>query len=178
MTIKRRLTVAALVTSTVAAVALFLSPAPKAQAQDHGRSVTVSGTIYGTLDLAREGGPAWVGHVLVSFDNRPPLTADFVDRNTSFVQKKNGISGSEIISLEFTDGSGSFDIVGRFESNMTSAPGLGLLHETGSIANGTGNYVNVSGQVSIQGPAVVPPSPEGGAPMWISEIHGVVLGLK
>lgn len=176
MTIRRKLTVAALVTSTAAAVALFLSPAPTAQAQGQGRSLTVSGTIYGILGLAPEGVPAWIGHVMVSFDHQPPVIAKFVDRNTSVAFKKNGLSGTETISLQFTDG--SFDILGRFEVSAGSTPNLFVLHETGSIANGKGKYANASGQVSIQGPAVEPPSPEGGVPMWISEIHGVMLSGK
>jgi hypothetical protein len=176
MTIRRKLTVAAFVTSTAAAVALLLSPAPKAQAQGQGRGVTISGTIYGTLGLAPEGVPAWIGHAVVSFGNQPPVISDFVDRNTSAAFKKNGISGTEIISLEFTDG--SFDIVGRFEVSAGSTPALFFLHETGTIANGKGKYANASGQVSIQGPAVEPPSSEDGVPMWISEIHGVMLEAK
>ncbi len=175
MTIRRKLTVAALVTFTVAAVALFLSLAPKAQAQGQGRSLTLSGTIYGSLDFAYPGGPAWVGYALISFDKQAPLKATFVDKGWHEFKPNGGMIGGETIKLTF-DG-GTFEILGRFESNMGSTPGMAYLHETGSVANGTGAFTGVSGQVTIQGPAVLPP-PGAGVPMWISEIHGVVLGLK
>ncbi|HEY5909015.1 MAG TPA: hypothetical protein VJA21_00270 [Verrucomicrobiae bacterium] len=175
MTIRCKLTVAALVTSTVAAAALFLSPAPQAQAQGQGRSVTVSGTIYGSLDFAYPGGPAWVGHALISFDKQAPLTATFVDKGWHEFKPNGGMIGGETITLTF-DG-GTLEILGRFESNLGSTPGLVYLHETGSLANGTGAFAGVSGHVTVQGPAVVPPA-GAGAPTWISEIHGVVLGAE
>ncbi len=175
MKIGHKLTVAALVTSTVAAVALFLSPAPKAQAQGQGRGVTLSGTIYGSLDFGYPGGPAWVGYALVSFDKREPLTATFVDKGWHEFKPNGGMMGGETIKLTF-DG-GTLEILGRFESNVGSTPGLAYLHETGSLANGTGAFTGVSGQVTIQGPAVLPP-PGAGVPQWISEIHGVMLGVK
>jgi hypothetical protein len=174
MTIRRKLTVAALITSAAAAVALFLSPVPKAQAQGQGHSVTLSGTIYGSLDFVQG---AWVGHVRLSFDNQDAVTATFIDSNDSMVPGKNGIDGTETILVDFGEGH-SFKILGRFASNALT-PGLFSFHETGAIAYGTGKYANASGQVSIQGLAAgMPPSPDGGVPMWISEIHGVMLGVK
>ncbi len=128
MTIRRKLTVAALVTFTVAAVALFLSLAPKAQAQGQGRSLTLSGTIYGSLDFAYPGGPAWVGYALISFDKQAPLKATFVDKGWHEFKPNGGMIGGETIKLTF-DG-GTFEILGRFESNMGSTPGMAYLHET------------------------------------------------
>jgi hypothetical protein len=177
MTLRHKLSIVTLAASIAGAIALLMSPGPTAQAQSPGGGVTISGTIYGTLGLAPEGVPAWIGNAMVSFGNGPALIATFIDRNNSADFKKHGLSGTETISLEFLDGSGSFDIVGRFNVSQASTPGLFVLHETGYITNGKKNYANLSGRVTVQGPAVEPP-PEGGVPMWISEIHGVTVGTK
>jgi hypothetical protein len=144
------------------------------------QAVQISGTIYGSFDYDFEGVGAWVGHVLVSFGDKPAKVATFADRNTSFNQRKNGaIYGTETISLSFTDGSGTFDILATFEGTPGATPGLFDLHEIGTIANGTGEYSRVSGSVTVHGPFLFPdPSITQGAPLWISEVHGAILGFK
>lgn len=142
--------------------------------------VSVKATIYGVFDYTFEGTGAWVGYCLVALGDMPVKRATFVDRNTSFDQRSNGaIYGTETISLRFEDGSGTFDIEARFEGTPSSTPGLYQLHETGSIANGTGDYSHASGHVSVQGPFLFPdPSVTAGAPPWIAELRGFVQGVK
>jgi|SRR5215472_2364129 len=144
------------------------------------RGVEISATIYGNFDYNFEGVGAWVGHALVRFGEKPAKAATFADRNTSFNQRKNGaIYGTETISLHFDDGSGAFDILARFEGTPGATPSLYMLHEIGAISNGTGNYAGLSGYVTVQGPFLFPdPAITEGAPPWISELHGMVLGMK
>jgi hypothetical protein len=129
MTLRHKLSIVALAASIAGAIALLMSPVPAVQAQSPGGGVTISGTIYGTLgqDPMYPDDPekiAWVGHAMVSFGNAPALIASFIDRNNSASFKKHGLSGTETISLEFLDGSGGFDIVGRFNVSEASTPGL------------------------------------------------------
>jgi hypothetical protein len=144
------------------------------------RGVEIAATIYGSFDYNFEGVGAWVGHALIRFGEKPAKVATFADRNTSFNQRKNGaIYGTETISLSFTDGSGTFDILARFEGTPGATPGLYMLHEIGAISNGTGTYAGVSGYVTVQGPFLFPdPAITEGAPPWIAELHGMVLGMK
>jgi hypothetical protein len=153
---------------------------PKPEAAGRAQTVEFSATIYGSFDYNFEGVGAWVGNALIRFGSKPAAVASFADRNTSFGQRPNGaIYGTETISLKFTDGSGSFDIVARFEGVPGSTPGLYTLHEIGAISNGTGTYAGVSGYVTVQGPFLFPdPTITAGAPPWIAEIHGAISGLQ
>jgi hypothetical protein len=146
----------------------------------HERAVQVSATIYGAFDYNFEGVGAWVGYALIRFGDKPAKVATFADRNTSFQQRTNGaISGTETISLRFSDGSGTLDIVARFEGTPGATPGLYNLHEVGAIGNGTGDYSHASGYVTVQGPFLFPdPSITAGAPPWIGEIHGSIVGMR
>jgi hypothetical protein len=121
-----------------------------------------------------------VGHSIIRFGDKPAAVAIFADRNTSFGQRPNGtIYGTETISFQFADGSGSFDIVARFEGTPGSTPGLYMLHEVGVIANGTGGHSGASGYVTVQGPFLFPdPAVTAGAPPWIAEIHGAISGFQ
>jgi hypothetical protein len=150
------------------------------QVLSQGRGVAVSGTIYGAFDYTFEGKGAWVGYALLAFGDKPAVKATFVDRNTSFGQRKNGaIYGTETISLTFTDSSSTFDVVARFDGIPDSTPGLYTLNEIGSIANGTGKYALASGHLTVHGPFLFPdPTTTPGAPLWIAEIHGIVFGLQ
>lgn len=139
----------------------------------------VSGTIYGSYDYAFEGKGAWVGHAILAISGREPVKATFVDRNTSIQRKSDGgIFGTETITLSFPDGT-SFQVLGEFSGTPASTPGLYILHEEGNIANGTGTYNHVSGQLAIEGPFLLPdPNTTPGAPPWVAEIHGVIDGLN
>ena len=138
--------------------------------------LTLAGTIYGNFDAENPGGPAWVGHLLVTIGDEPARVATIVDRNTGMVPNANGtITGSETISVTFTDGSGSFDIVGEFVVTPAAVPALAYLNETGKIANGTGAYAHASGWVFVHGPFVLPFTPPvQGTPQWIAELHGEI----
>ena len=153
---------------------------PKPEAAGRAQTIEISATIYGSFDYNFEGVGAWVGNALIRFGEKPAVGATFADRNTSFGQRPNGaIYGTETISLRFADGSGTFDIVARFEGTPGSTPGLYKLHEIGAIANGTGAYTGVSGYVTVQGPFLFPdPTVTPGAPPWIAEIHGAISGLQ
>jgi hypothetical protein len=107
------------------------------------------------------------------------VTAGIVDRNTSIAQKPDGgICGTETITVSF-DGGGTLEIRAKFTGTPASAPGLYTLHETGWIENGTGAYSGAAGHVVVQGPFLFPdPKATPGAPVWISEIHGVIRGLS
>ncbi len=139
----------------------------------------VSGTIYGYYDYAFEGKGAWVGHAILSISGSQPVKARIVDRNTFLVRSADGaISGTETISLSFSDGA-SFQVLGTFTGTPAATPGLYTLHETGIIANGTGAYDHATGQVSIEGPFLLPdPSVTPGPPPWVAEIHGSIQGLQ
>ena len=139
----------------------------------------VSGTIYGSFDYGFEGKGAWVGHAILAIGGNPPVKATIVDRNNSIARTPDGaISGTETITFSLPDGS-SFDVRAKFTGIPASTPGLYRLDETGTIANGTGAYDRVSGQVVVQGPFLFPdPATTPGAPPWIAEIHGVIQGLK
>lgn len=152
----------------------------KEEAHARAQGVQISATIYGVFDYNFEGVGAWVGHALIRFGDKPAKVATFADRNTSFQQRKNGaISGTETISLRLTDGSGTFDIVARFEGTPGATPGLYNLHEVGAIGNGTGDYSRASGYVTVQGPFLFPdPATTAGAPPWIGEIHGAIFGMR
>jgi hypothetical protein len=158
----------------------FAQPRAKPEASTRAQAVQISATIYGSFDYNFEGVGAWVGHALIRLGDKPAKVATFADRNTSFNQRKNGaIYGTETISLRFTDGSGSFEIVARFEGTAGATPGLYNLHEVGSIGNGTGEYSGVSGYVTVQGPFLFPdPTITPGAPPWISELHGEIFGIN
>ncbi len=165
------------------ALLVFL-PAARAQLREKPEAfartpaLQISATIYGGFDYNFEGHGAWVGHALVSIGNSPAKVAEFADRNTSFGMRQNGaIYGTETISLRFIDGSGTFDIPARFEGTPGGTPGLYNLHEVGSIMNGTGAFLGVSGVVAVQGPFLFPdPSVTAGVPPWIAEIHGSIHG--
>jgi hypothetical protein len=150
------------------------------EARPRAQSTQISATIYGSFDYNFEGAGAWVGYALIRFGDKPAKAATFVDRNTSFQQRRNGgIYGTETISVRFTDGSGTFEVVARFEGTPGATPGLYHLHEVGAIGNGTGAYSRVSGYVAIHGPFLFPdPATTAGAPSWISELHGQVSGLS
>jgi hypothetical protein len=152
----------------------------KPEASGRAQTVEISATIYGKFDYNFEGVGAWVGNALIRLGDRPAAVATFADRNTSFSQRPNGaIYGTETISLRFADGSGTLDIVARFEGIPGSTPGLYTLHEIGVIANGTGAYSEVTGYVTVQGPFLFPdPMVTAGAPPWIAEIHGAISGLQ
>ena len=153
---------------------------PKPEPAGRVQTVEISATIYGSFDYNFEGVGAWVGYTLVRFGDKPAAVATFADRNTSFGQRPNGaIFGTETISLRFANGSGTFDIVARFEGTPGSTPGLYALHEIGVIANGTAAYSGVSGYVTVQGPFLFPdPTVTAGAPPWIAENHGAISGLQ
>jgi hypothetical protein len=137
------------------------------------------GTIFGSYDYGFEGKGAWVGHAILAIEGRPPLQATFVDRNTSIARKPEGeIWGTETITLK-TPAGDSFEVCGKFTGSPASTPGLYTLHETGTIANGTGAFDHISGQVVVQGPFMFPdPAVTTGAPPWIAEIHGLVRGIR
>jgi hypothetical protein len=162
-------------TVTSAAAALLLAGVIAMRGADSAQPL--SGTIYGAFSYEQE---AWVGHAILQFNDGDPLKATFIDRNTSLGMRKNGaIDGTETITLEFSDGSGTFEILGQFSGTPGSTPSLYMLHETGTIANGTGRYRNLSGHVSLQGPFLFPnPEVTPGAPPWIAEIHGSTKGLQ
>ena len=153
---------------------------PKPEPAGRVQTVEISATIYGSFDYNFEGVDSWVGYTLVRFGDKPAAVATFADRNTSFGQRPNGaIYGTETISLRFADGSGTFDIVARFEGTPGSTPGVYALHEIGVIANGTAAYSGVSGYVTVQGPFLFPdPTVTAGAPPWIAEVHGAISGLQ
>jgi len=117
-----------------------------------------------------------VGHLLVSIGDEPAKVATLVDRNTGMNPNADGtITGSETISLSFVDGSGSFDILGKFVVTPSATPALAYLSEAGQIVNGTGNYACASGWVSVQGPFLLPFTPSvQGSPQWIAELHGEI----
>lgn len=171
-----KLTTLTVATAALAAGLLF----PQRGVQAQARGVQVSGTIYGAFDYNFEGKGAWVGHALLSFGGKPPVAATFVDRNTSFGQKNDGaIYGTETISLNFTDGSGTFEVLADFNGSPAATANLYNLSETGTIGNGTGKYAQASGHVTVHGPFLFPdPASTPGAPPWIAEIHGIVLGIE
>ena len=155
---------------------LIMTPwSPATQAADTAEPL--SGTIYGAFDYTQG---AWVGHAILRFGKSDPVKATFVDRNTSFDMKDNGaIYGTETITLKFDDGSGTFEIQGTFTGIPQVTPNLYLLHEIGTMSNGTGKYQNLSGHVWVEGPFLLPdPTTTPGAPPWIAEIHGPVKGMK
>jgi hypothetical protein len=142
-------------------------------------STVLCGTLYGSYDYPFEGKGAWVGHAILAIGGRPPVKATFVDRNDSITrQADGGISGTETITLLFPE-SGAFEVCAKFTGTPASTPGLYALHEAGLIANGTGVYAGVSGEVEVQGPFLFPdPTVTAGAPPWIAEMHGVLQGLS
>lgn len=159
-----------------ATVSLLAQPAgtPK------GATVPVKGTIYGTFNQAFEGNGAWVGHAVIAFGAKPARKASMVDRNASCAQHKDGsIKGAEIITLTFLDGSGTFDIDGRFDGIPAKTPSLYTLHETGTISRGTGKYARAKGQVKVDGPFLLPdPGLTPGTAPWIAELHGMIAGVE
>ena len=186
MTVKCKITIAALVTSAAIAVTLLLAPAHRALAQAKTTGVLVSGIIYGQFGFDDNGELHWLGHASVSFDKKPPVFAKIVDKN---IGGDGNNYSHEQITFTFIDGSGSFDVLGRFTANAGSTPGLYYLHEEGSIANGTGKYANASGKVTLQGPYVWPDEwwlitdlegewPGAGWPMWMPEVHGIMFGIQ
>jgi hypothetical protein len=137
------------------------------------------GTIYGSYDYTFEGKGAWVGHAILSFDAQPPVKATIVDRNTSLNRRADGaICGTEVITVTIPE-KGSFDVLANFTGTPASTPGLYTLDETGRIANGTGAYDQLAGNVVVKGPFLIPdPATTPGAPPWIAEIHGAIQGLS
>jgi hypothetical protein len=159
----------------------FLLVAAPLSTQATGNSATaVSGTIYGTYDPAFEGNGAWVGNAVISIGGKSALKASMADRNTSFAQNKDGsIKGTETITLTFLDGSGTLAIDARFDGIPAKSPSLFTLHESGTIARGTGKYAHAAGSVKIDGPFLFPDSDltPGTAP-WIAEMSGSISGLE
>lgn len=158
------------------------NPAPGASSNSPG--VHISASIAGHLSYV-EG--AWVGYMLVRFGAEPVRLARFQDRNTGITPGDDGVSfsGTETITVTFVDGSGTFEIVARFDAVPTGTPAMYMLHETGSIANGTGAYTGVGGSVSVTGPFMHPdPAVNPGAlldadspPPWLAKLHGRITGL-
>jgi hypothetical protein len=138
---------------------------------DHkAKAVRISGTIAGAWDYVLN---AWAGYTFIQFGDQPVKTARLVDR---------GGDGTEIQTLTFLDGSGSFEIVCQYTIEEGSTPMLLELIEEGTITNGTGDYANASGSVRVRGPFLAFDPPAGSndpTPInpWIASMHGEIRGL-
>ena len=158
----------------------FLLLAAPLSAQASKGTAPLLGTIYGTYDPAFEGNGAWVGNAVISVGGKAALKASMADRNTSFAQNADGsIKGTETITLTFLDGSGTIAIDAKFDGIPSSkSPSLFTLHESGTIARGTGKYSQAAGSVKVDGPFLFPdPDLSPGAAPWIAEMSGSVSGL-
>lgn len=149
---------------------------------NNSHHVRIVATINGHLDYTAM---AWAGTALVQLGDQPAKAATIIDRSTSapVAHEDGSFSGTETISVVFADGSGSFDIVGKFDATPAATPGLYILHETGTLANGMGEYLGISGTVVIKGPFMHPDpgvnpaaliDPES-PPAWIAELRGKVV---
>jgi hypothetical protein len=165
------------VPAVIGLVGLLVMTAGAGRPAAKNEAVTLAGTVFGAFDYQQG---AWVGHVVLRFGDGRPQTATVVDRNTSFDMKANGaFYGTETWTVTMADGSGTFQILAAFSAVPQTAPGLYTLHEVGNVANGTGKYATLTGHVAVHGPFLFPdPEATPGAPLWISEVHGVVTGLE
>ncbi len=150
---------------------------PGTWAQSQGPGLSVSGSLFGRLDVdpANPARRAWIAEATFSFGDEV-LKASIIDRGVtrSAFSPSGTWSGTELWTVTFADGS-TFQFESSYQVSAGSAPGFYVLHETGSIINGTGRFQNASGQLSVQGPFLLPPGWVPGEPKWISEIHGHLL---
>jgi len=169
---KRLIASAKLLLASSAAIGL----SPLAAANNHcpakAHAVAVSASVFGYFDYDMG---AWVGNVLLQIGDQPVKIAYFVDRNTGYEPLPNGAArGTETMSVSLLDGSGTFDLFSRFVGTPTSVPGLYQLHETGKIANGTGQFSGAIGTVAIEGPYMnIDPVPDTPTP-FIGSMHGEI----
>ncbi len=182
MSIKRKLTMLAFLTSAAIIGLLSLDPARNAQAQANSGAIALTGWLSGRLDVDPENpnARAWIAEAAFLINDQL-LSATIIDRAVegprSHSNEAGGWSGTELWSVTLQDGS-TFELEATYNASPTSAPGLFTLHETGKIVNGTGRFQNASGELTIQGPFVAPRKCGlAGVPRWISEIHGSVVGV-
>lgn len=152
-----------------------LSAAPAASAPP--KAISISGTQSATFNY---GMMSWDGTNLISFGGQPAKAAKAISGGGSVAVDANGmITGTEILTLVFKDGSGSFDMVCRFRGTPGSTPGLVHLHELGTVGNGTGDYAKISGTVVIQGTFLNPfPVWEDTVPSYVGQVDGSVSGIS
>lgn len=105
----------------------------------------------------------WHGSGLISFGGGAPEPVSSVTANTGFRPAGRAARGSEVWTVT-VDG-GTFEIEGNFTLVPGSTPGRWDLSESGKITGGTGRFDHASGQVALNGPALIP-----------DDIHGNWLG--
>jgi hypothetical protein len=162
--------------SAMAASAPLLGATADGAALDPGCASMV-GTFYGQYT------GAWVGTAYISIAGGTVETATFQDDGTGFWEHgaRGGWSGTETNTITFTDAggsvTGSFQVPASYNAQLTGTPELFVLHETGTLANGTGSYDGVSGHIALEGPFTFPDVGDV-APQWIGEMHGSICGLQ
>lgn len=159
----------------------FLIPSGTIMAQSATvATIPFTGTIWGSYDPGFEGKGAWVGYAIISINGGAPGKATFADRNTGATFYKDGsFSGTEIITLTFVDGSGTFCIDSRFSASVGRTPSFYTLFESGKISRGTGKYAMAAGDVTVVGPFIMPsPDMKAGAAVWAAEIYGTISGVN
>ncbi len=154
--------------------------APGTWAQSKPAGLSVSGSLYGQLDLdpSNPARRVWIAKATFRVGDEV-LSANIIDRTVtrSAMNPSGTWSGAELWIVSFADGS-TFQFESSYQVSAGSAPGMYFLHETGSIINGTGRFQNASGELTVQGPFVLPPGWGPGDPKWISQIHGNILGFE
>jgi hypothetical protein len=165
--------------SVMAASAMPLLGANASGATLDPGCASVVGTLYGE----HEKPPAvpvkgWYGTLYLSIAGGTVETAGFFDHGTG-AHRTNAASGvfggKETNTITFSPGN-TFDIEASYNAPPTGTPGLFVLHETGKITNGSGDFDGVSGHVAVDGPFTFPP--DGADPQWIGEMHGSICGLQ
>lgn len=159
----------------------FLIPSGTIMAQSAtAATIPLTGTIWGSYDPGFEGEGAWVGYAMISVNGGTPRKATIADRNTSAAFYKDGsFSGTEVITLTFVDGSGTFCIDGRFCASLGMTPSFYTLFENGKIARGTGKYAKAEGDVTVVGPFIMPgPDMKAGTALWVAQIYGTISGVN
>ncbi len=179
MTVRRKFTLVAFLTSAAVLGMLSLDPVRNAQAQAKSGAVPLTGWVSGRLDVdpANPDALAWIAEAEFSV-NDEVLSATIIDRGIegkrNHMNNGGGWCGTELWSVTLEDGS-TFQLEATYNASATSASGLFTLHETGKIVNGTGRFQNASGELTVQGPFMLPKAWNPGDPRWMSEIHGSVV---
>jgi hypothetical protein len=159
----------------------FLIPSVAIMAQSVTlATIPLTGTIWGSYNPDFEGKGAWVGYAMISVNGGTPSKATIADRNTGGAFYKDGsFTGTEVITLTFVDGSGTFCIDGRFSASRGMTASFYTLFEAGKISRGTGKYAKAEGDVTVVGPFIMPsPDMKAGTALWIAEIYGTISGVN
>ena len=153
------------------AVALFFLSAPITRAQDSCVALSSVLHAYSPVD-------AWVGEAWWIFGNAPPLYTKEVTSSTGYEKQDGDVwIGTEKTTVDFGNGD-TFQLITRWISHHSNDnTGVAEVTEVGTITNGTGKFLNVSGVFFSPGTFGPGMSGDQNTWLWLGSRQGTICGL-